>query len=133
MKFVAAHDLLNVKNLSITPDSTQVHSWPAGMKHANLINKGTRFSIGTSDKADDLTQDEKVKANWLIRGHPKSVQAVAADDKAVARIDTEVRQDIKKFNEMNKPAPDMASVIAAAVAAALPGALVDAGLVKAKA
>lgn len=152
MKFVAAHDLYNNKNLSLMPDKDQVHTWPDGMQHwpaknkdgtpdrskpPGIINKGMRFSIGTSDKADDLTQDEKVKANWLIRGHPRSVQAVAADDKAVERIDREVKADIKKYTteiESSKPL-SMVEIIAQASANAagmVIKQLTDAGVIKAK-
>lgn len=144
MKFVAAHDLLNVKGLSIMPDTTQPFEWPDGMhnwpdkkKMPGMINKGMRFSIGTSEKQEDLAPDEKAKILWLVKGHARSVQAVAADDKAVARIDREVKEGIAKYQAeiaAAKPMsmPEMISQAAAQAAAMVVKTLTEAGVIKAK-
>lgn len=123
MKLVASRDILNVSKLNITPDTTQVHDFPVKSSldkqgKPKSILKGTRFSIGTAEKSDELAADEKEKVLWLH--HSKA--AVLASDKAVERIDREVKLDIAKHEKDSAAKMSMEELIAAAVAKALAAA-----------
>jgi hypothetical protein len=117
MKFVASRDIYNVPKLNLTPDKEQKHSFTR--KHAKFIARGTRFSIGTGEKADDLAPEEKDKVLWLH--HSKAI--VPADDKSVEKIDREVAAEIAREAKENVPAPSVDDLISKGIAAALPGAV----------
>jgi hypothetical protein len=119
MKLVATRDIFNVPKLNIRPDSTQVHAFPKGKTHAKAILKGMRFSIGSGEKGEDLLPEEKDKVLWLH--HSKAI--VAADDKAVERIDREVKADLERDAREATPAASVDDLIAKGIAAALPGAV----------
>ena len=127
MKLVITRDLANVAKLSLTPDKDQVHKFniesPIGAnKLPKHLHKGTRVTIGASEKADELTPEEQEKVLWLH--HSKAI--IPVGDKAVERIDREVRLELAKELKESVKQPNMAEMIAAAVATAL----ADAGLVK---
>lgn len=129
MKLVITRDIANVAKLNITPDEKQAFDFPQksplnANKTPKHLHKGTRITIGSTEKAEDLTPEEKEKVLWLH--HSKAI--VPADDKAVARIDKEVSVDIARQAVESKPKPSMEEAIAAAVATALAAA----GIVKAK-
>lgn len=119
MKFVAARDIYNVPKLNITPDKTQVHTFPTERSHAKCIRRGTRFSIGESEKQDELAPEEKEKILWLH--HSKAI--IPAGDKAVERIDREVKSDLAREAREATPAASVDDLIAKGIAAALPGAV----------
>ena len=119
MKFVASRDIYNVPKLNIKPDSTQVHAFPKEKAHAKAIRRGTRFSIGTGEKAEDLLPEEKDKVLWLH--HSKAI--VPADDKSVERIDREVKVELERDARENTPQASVDDLIAKGIAAALPGAV----------
>lgn len=123
MKLVAARDIYNVSKLSLTADTKQEHEFP--VKHAKVILKGTRFSVGTSEASAELNDADKEKVLWLH--HSKA--AVVATDKSVERIDREVTEDIARQKREQVAKPSMEELIAGAVASAL----VAAGVIKAKA
>lgn len=116
MKLVAARDIRNVAKLAIKPDAEQVHTFPE--KHADHIPAGTRFTIGDSEKATELSPADQEKILWLH--HSKA--AVQASDKSVEGIDKRVKLDLSKRAEENKPKPSMEELIASAVAKALAAA-----------
>ena len=127
MKLVITRDLANVAKLSLTPDKEQVHKFniesPIGAnKLPKHLHKGTRVTIGTSEKADELSPEEQEKILWLHNS--KAIVPVA--DKSVERIDREVKLEIEKEAKQSVKQPNMAEMIAAAVATAL----AEAGLVK---
>ncbi len=94
MKFVAARDFSNVKNLSIKlPDAS----------HPLHIHKGARFSIGEVDKADDLSADDKEAVIRLT--HAKCI-VPESDTVAVKRIDGEAKVEAereKRLKEASAP------------------------------
>lgn len=124
MKLVITRDLLKVKMLANVKVLTgkdeggkdfQVHSYPDFMKHGNLLNKGTRVQIGTSEKSEELQDDEKQSVLWL--NSSKAIVPIA--DKAVERIDREVKLEIEKATKERMPVKSMEEMIAAAVATAV--------------
>ena len=117
MKLVLTRDIANVPKLNLTPDKDQVHTFPVeSPKHVNgtpkHLHKGTRVTIGMSEKADDLAPEEKEKILWL--NNSKAI--VPADDKAVARIDKEVKVDIERHKKESAASVSQEELIAKAVA-----------------
>ena len=117
MKLVVTRDIANVAKLNITPDKDQVHTFPVeSPKHANgtpkHLHRGTRITIGSSEKAEDLAPEEKEKVLWLA----SSKAVVTADDKSVARIDKEVKTDIERHKRESIVPISQEELIAKAVA-----------------
>ena len=130
MKFVANLTFYNGPQLKIVLDKDQPIEVPEKYAHDNAIHKGARFSIGTSEKAEELSQEERLKVLWLANPSIAITGrcAVQATDKAVARIDREAKEEWAKRIKEDAPVPSMEALVGAAVAKAL----VAAGVVPVK-
>ena len=122
MKFVARKDFANVPSLKLP----LTKSTP-GFVHELHVHKGHRFEVG---KAETLELEDNQSNKVIIAQLIVSKSAVIDNEKnkpLIAKIDAEVAAE-RKQAESAKSMPSMPELIAAAVA----GALAEAGLVKVK-
>jgi len=115
MKLIAKKDFANVKSLGLKDLKIPTH-----------IPKGTRFSVGTTEIWDDLTEAEKRTVAQLVTSK-SVVEDNDANKAVVAKIDAEVKAEAVAAAQAVK-APTMPELVASAVA----GALAEAGLIKSK-
>jgi len=93
MKLVTKRDFANVPRLGLTIDPKV-----PGFKHPNHVHKGYRFEIGTAEKFDDLSDDDKKLVAELM---VSQATVAAADTAEVAKIDAEVATDREREKQNN--------------------------------
>lgn len=122
MKFVAAKDFHNSKALGINLDPKA-----AGFRHPNHIHKGARFALGTSESYKELSPLQQEQAGTLLKHNCAVIDSKEnAENGVIKGIDDEAKREIAAYDTALKPAPSIAELVAAAVA----GALAEAGLIK---